>query len=176
MGRARPLLDKFWEKVDRDGPAPVHRPELGQCWIWRAFLCRNGYGQYTMYFPETGTKKKVLVHRLSWELTNGRIPPGTGYHGTEVMHKCDNKACVRPDHLELGSHQENMKDMDKNGRRVGLHRPGASNPNSTLTARQAIEIRCNNGMMSGPRMGNVYGIGSGAVYGIWTEKNWRPRQ
>ena len=61
----------------------------------------NGYGQAY----DIRVARQVLAHRLSYELFIGPIP-----EGQEVMHSCDNRPCVRPDHLEIGSHKKNMED------------------------------------------------------------------
>jgi hypothetical protein len=62
--------------------------------------------------------KALKAHRVSHKMHFGEIPPGAGYHGTCVMHKCDNMICVNPEHLMLGSQQDNIRDRDKKRRRV----------------------------------------------------------
>lgn len=106
----RPLADRFWEKVDRDGPVPPHRPELGPCWIWTAGVgISNGYGRIN----RGGDIGPEYTHRISWELNVGPIPDGM-----HVLHKCDVRRCVRPDHLFLGTNDDNVADMNAKGRRV----------------------------------------------------------
>ena len=82
------------------------------CWIWRGAINNKGYGYLSSGKREAG---RVLAHRVSWELNNGSIPDGK-----IVMHSCDNPPCVNPDHLRLGTQQENQQDMSDKGRAGGL--------------------------------------------------------
>ena len=72
------------------------------CWNWGGYLMKKNYG-----FTRIGGRgsKGVLAHRLSWMLHFGEIPDGL-----HVCHKCDNPSCVRPDHLFLGTNQDNILD------------------------------------------------------------------
>jgi len=117
-------LKRFWDKVDKSG----------DCWEWTG--CRvHGYGQ--MLIDGSGVK----AHRLSWVMHNGEIPAGD-HHGTMcVLHKCDNPGCVNPDHLFLGTHQDNMDDMSRKGRANAPSLSGESNGASRLTESDVIEIR-----------------------------------
>lgn len=73
----------------------------------------KGYGRFHILVDWDASGRTIgFAHRVSWELTNGDIPDETPC----VCHKCDNPACVRPDHLFLGTHRDNMIDMWKKGR------------------------------------------------------------
>lgn len=98
-----PLVERFWPRVNRDGPVPSHRPDLGPCWIWTGGVGSHGYGALA---------KSALAHRFSWELHNGPIPSETPC----VLHHCDTRRCVRPDHLFLGTRADNTADMISKGR------------------------------------------------------------
>lgn len=100
LSRARPVADRFWPKVQKgDG-----------CWEWQGSRLPHGYGHLTI--PGRGVP---YAHRISWELTHGEIPDGLW-----VLHHCDNPPCVRPDHLFLGTAQDNVDDSIRKGRRPTL--------------------------------------------------------
>lgn len=123
-------LSWFWSRVNKEGPIPQHAPELGACWTWTGVVDASGYARYG---------KKQKAHRLSWEIHFGPIPRGTGYHGVCVCHRCDNRRCVNPGHLFLGTHADNIEDMDRKGRRA--HARGSLNPFSKLSEDDVAAIR-----------------------------------
>ena len=77
------------------------------CWEWKGYIARTGYAQMKLQ------KKIKLAHRLSYELFIGDIP-----ENSLVLHKCDNRKCVNPDHLFLGSHFDNTRDMCEKNRQT----------------------------------------------------------
>lgn len=110
------------------------------CWEWSLSRLPNGYGR-------VGAKRGLLAHRWAWTLANGQIPEGMC-----VLHRCDNRSCVRPDHLWCGSKKDNSQDALRKGRldTTPPHlranwRPGRSkgelNGSAKLTALVAAEIR-----------------------------------
>lgn len=77
------------------------------CWLWTKALTKEGYGSL-------GFNRKInYAHRVSWILHRGEIPPGLC-----VLHHCDTRACVNPDHLFLGTYQDNFHDCRAKGRIV----------------------------------------------------------
>ena len=107
-------LERFWSKV-RKGDF---------CWDWTHAVSRGGYGKFSVK-----RSKWVEAHRISYLIENGVIPDGIC-----VLHKCDNKICVRPDHLFLGTHKDNIQDCISKGRARFGSNPyhGQDHPNSKL--------------------------------------------
>lgn len=102
--------DRFWEKVDKQGPTPGHRPELGPCWPWRAYVDERGYGIFKLT-----TNRNVKAHRFAYQLDVGPIP-----EGLQLDHQCHNtdptcpggrtcwhRRCCNPSHLEPATNREN---------------------------------------------------------------------
>jgi len=104
----------FWTKVNK----------TEGCWEWRACLFKQGYG----CFWDGARKKRVKAHRYSYEITVGPVPAGA-----LVLHKCDNRKCVRPDHLFTGNHQDNHDDMVRKGRRASFKADKSSTAKLTWT-------------------------------------------
>lgn len=95
------LEERFWAKVDRNGPVPECAPDLGSCWLWIAATTYQGYGVFTVKMAD-GTWKRQPAHRVSWELFCGPIPKGA-----VLDHLCRVKACIRPEHLDVVDVQTN---------------------------------------------------------------------
>lgn len=116
----RPAEERFWEKVNKSG----------ECWEWTAAVDDSGYGRLII------DRKVHRAHRLSWQFEHGPIPDGL-----HVLHRCDNPACVNPEHLFLGTHQENMVDKTRKGRAITRGLPGEDHPQSKLTESDIRTIR-----------------------------------
>src|SRR5271166_838027 len=112
---AQSIEVRFWSSIGERGEG---------CWNWIGSECSNGYGSLSITL--NGKHTNVLAHRLSYQLTIGAIPDGL-----LVCHKCDNRKCVRPDHLFLGSHKDNTQDMMTKKR--GKSPPGEERNISNLT-------------------------------------------
>jgi len=100
----RDTIQRFWSKVDKNGPVPAHCPELGPCWMWTAAKSEKGYGRFWF----AGGLR--LAHRVAFFLEESRWPVPDG------MHCCDNPACVRRSHLKEGTHADNNADKAAKGR------------------------------------------------------------
>lgn len=101
---------RFWQRVSKNGP--FHK-RYGRCWVWNGpTLKKNGYGK-------AGTLG--LCHRFSYSTEVGPIPAGLS-----VLHKCDNRVCVRPSHLFVGTQQDNLADMRAKGKQVRGEKQGGA--------------------------------------------------
>lgn len=92
------LEECFWAKVDKAA--------AGGCWNWTASLKERGYGQFFW------RGKMHRAHRLAWRLSGRELPQ----RPLELLHSCDNRICVNPEHMRVGTHAENMADMVARGR------------------------------------------------------------
>lgn len=117
---------RFWSKVDRSG----------ECWLWMGSRHQHGYGRMRVGSRRDGSRRLELATHIVWELTNGPISEGMW-----VLHHCDNPPCVRPEHLFLGTHAENMYDMIAKGRARHPSLPGESCGHAKLTEAAALLIR-----------------------------------
>lgn len=152
-------LKRFWSKVKTtDNP--------NDCWEWQGTTQNKGYGMISI---GGRNGKQHLTHRVSWELANGEIPDGLG-----VCHKCDNPLCVNPNHLFLGTHLDNMRDMFSKGRRKANPPKGDKHNMAKITQVKANEIRqrYENGGISQRALGVEYGLNQAVIWRIIHRKLW----
>lgn len=146
-----------------------HIKDSSGCWLWQGYLT-GGYGYITV------NGKSILAHRYSYELHNGAIPEGSGYHGTCVCHRCDVRNCVNPNHLFLGSNLENMKDRDRKGRQWrgetrSLANRGERNPQAKLLPHQVQAIRSDKRKLKD--IADDFALGVATVSQIRSRKLWK---
>lgn len=141
-------LQRFWSRVDKSG----------DCWMWTGSLTEKGYGAFT---AEIDGHKFWRAHRFAWFLNNGPI-----LWDQQVLHTCDQRACVNPDHLFLGTNAENMADKVAKGR----HKPGEQHHNAKLTDEKVKYI------LSSPKnameLSKELGVHNSQIYRIRKGERW----
>lgn len=137
------------------------------CWEWMG-TTRNGYGRITVGSRTDGSRRTEAAHRLSYILKYGEIP-----EGMEVCHRCDNRKCINPDHLFLGTRQDNINDREKKGRNITFS--GESNPMSKLTQKDVIRLRQRKARenISYEKLAKEYGVNKRTVIDAIKGKNWK---
>jgi len=167
--------DRFNAKVDRNGPVPAHRPDLGPCHVWTAYCSPEGYGRVRfMGKPEN-------ANRVAFFLAHGRWPEPC------ALHHCDNPSCVNDAHLFEGTRIENNADRDAKGRNrptcgeghYARLRPdrlarGERHGSAKLTEQDARDIRAEYaaGGVTMKQLGTQFGVSKSAVYLIVHGKKW----
>lgn len=152
------VVERFWEKV---------RTGRGRsCWLWQACLNHSGYGMI-----RNGPRGMSLAHRLSWAIHFG--DPGSN----QVLHRCDNRECVNPAHLYLGTNADNMRDKVERGR-SSYPRPdrqGQKHPLAKLTDRQvrAIRRRARGRRGEGRDLASEFGVSRATICNILKRKSWQ---
>lgn len=137
-------ITRFWACIDCES-----HPH--GCWVWTKAL-GDGYGNF-------GIKGRVYrSHRFSWQLTHGEIP-----NGLCVLHRCDNRACVRVDHLWLGTRKENNADRDAKKR---------NHSKLTFEIAQQIRLEYVPGVVTQEDLAKKYGVGNIEISCIITGKHW----
>jgi hypothetical protein len=151
MSKRGPKPMPFYDRVDKSG----------ECWLWTGGHNGHGYGVLSVAGHTT------TAHRASYELNVGPIPVGLC-----VCHHCDNPPCVRPDHLFLGTHRENLQDAAMKGRMAHSER----SPRSKLTTEQVLDIRARyaaGGWGIGVKLAGEYGVTRQALAQIVHGATWR---
>lgn len=142
------LAARFWAKVDK----------TGDCWVWTGHTNSAGYGM----IATSGGKRNA--HRVSYELNNGAIPGGQC-----VRHTCDNPLCVNPNHLVVGTTQDNVNDRVSRGRSRNL--AGESHARSKLNESAVRVIRTSS--LSLGELSAKFGVAKSAICKVRNKQSWK---
>lgn len=145
----RDFENRFWNNVVETNKG---------CWEWQGSISSNGYGVITV----DGVARPT--HVLSYELTNGEIP-----NGLFVLHKCNVRLCINPDHLYIGTHNDNMDDMSNSN-----VLKGERNANSVLSENDVREIRklISSRMVTYANIAQQYGVKRQTIKDIALGRTW----
>lgn len=159
----RPQEERYWAKVNKHGPVPTHRPELGPCWVWTGCLS-HGYGHILF------NGKVQQVNRVAFLLDNGRWP------NPFACHECDNKKCVRPDHLFEGTNRDNMIDMVRKGRACTSYpsNTGENNCNAKLTWGNVDIIREEHPTVGMVVLAKRFHVSHQVIHAVIKFRTWKP--
>jgi len=127
------------------------------CWLWS----RSTNGSYGLM--RVGAKGKRCAHRVAWTVFNGPIP-----NGAHILHRCDVKACINPQHLFLGSLSDNMSDMWSKNRHPGMRLRGMRAPGARLPYEDITAIR--QSTLKPKELATMYNIHREYVYVIRSNK------
>lgn len=155
--KTKTTQERFWSHVDKDGPIPSRRPELGPCWVWTGHRLPKGYGLF--YLDRVDEKRKFTYgHRFSYELHVGPL------EDRQCCHSCDNPPCCNPTHLFKGTQVENTRDAIYKGRQTGNRRLSEQQIRSILLYKK-------NGW-SHRKIAEHFLINKDYVSDIWRGKTW----
>lgn len=172
MRRQRSMEERFWAKVDKDGPVPESYPEFGNCWLWAGGKFQNGYGRFRLLSHEIG------AHKAAFLAAGGDL---TG--GLRTCHTCDTRGCVRNDsegvyvvngvarirrgHLFGGTAKDNSRDAAKKDRlwkkydeqfvrAILSDWASGRGTQRTIAARYGLNPGTVNGLLSGGVWGHLF--------------------
>lgn len=144
---AKDIVEGFWKQVEK---TPT-------CWNWTGYQTNNGYGRHYI-----GNQKKIVAHRFSYALQFGQIPDDS-----LVCHTCDNRLCVNPAHLFIGSQKDNMADMVSKERQSR----GEGTYQSKLTDNDVLEIR--QSPLRQFELARKYGVDKNTIRYIIRGETWK---
>ena len=148
---------RFWSHVEKVD---------GGCWVWLASTTpTTGYGAFTIQTGQT-----VSAHRLAYRLSVGEIPKGF-----YICHHCDNRRCVNPAHLFVGTAADNTADMWRKSRQQDYtkHERGEARHIAKLTADKVLKIRKRIVEVPVKRLASDYGVSPSTIYAVIRNQTWR---
>jgi hypothetical protein len=155
---SKPITDpagRFWRKVIK---------QASGCWEWAGSISNKGYGQF-----RPTQAKLVTAHRFSFELAHGPIPADR-----IICHTCDNRRCVNPKHLFLGTYKDNTQDMKQKGRESNPPIRFGNKDNARLTPAAIVQIRQRySSGESQPKIALAFGVSKACIGKIVRYETWR---
>ena len=143
---------------ERSSPEP-----MSGCWLWKGYVDALGYGR-------AGHPTENKAHRIMWTMFYGAIP-----EGKKILHRCDVRCCINPEHLFLGTQADNVLDMVKKGRNRSVPQRGEKNPMAKLTKRLVLEmreLREKNPKLSYAKIGLLYNISTMTAFRAVVKQSW----
>lgn len=153
MRKTKPSHVRFWAKVDKRGP--VMPGMVTRCWVWIGARAKSGYGNFK-------ATRYVGAHVFGYEVAHGHVPDGL-----QVNHKCNNRLCVRGDHVYAGTPAENGRDTILSGHSTA----GERHKLVKLTRAQVDAIRCST--ERGVQLASEYGVSTATICLIRKGRIWR---
>lgn len=153
-------LARFWRRVNI--------LSKDQCWPAHGTVMNSGYIGFCYYRTTDRKKRYITVHRFSALLKYGDV-----VNNFTVMHTCDNRVCVNPDHLRIGTQKENIQDMHRKGRAVNTPSPGERNGYSKLTDDQVLWVRQNHRVIPQRIMAEQLGVHQSTIERITSGRGWQ---
>lgn len=136
------VSNRFWDKVDKNFPMETdYDVWRSSCWNWIASLDKGGYGKFK------SNKKTYRAHRFAWYLLYGSFPTKW------LLHKCNNRKCVNPEHLYEGSPKDNTRDSIESGTFKLV-----SKPKLTDKQKEEIKNKYQSGIYTQRELGKEYNV------------------
>lgn len=149
-----PAIDRLLARVEQ---VP------GQCWLWPGATNSRGYGVIGCSIPR---RRMRYVHRVSYEHFHGPIP-----EGMEILHSCDTRNCVNPEHLSVGTHAENVAEQVERDR---VRKGRDMYWSVKLTEQDVRDIRAmKRPGVSNRKIAEMYGVSTSQIEFIIARKRWK---
>lgn len=162
-GKAQPVEERFWSYVNKDGR---ESDEMTKCWEWTGWCDKDGYGKISI-----NRRTFRGAHRFSFTLNNSYGLSLEDIEGCDICHACDNPRCVNPEHLFVGSRQDNIDDREIKGRGIQGNKCHKAKLNET----QVLEIRNRyaQGNITQEQLAFEYGVAPSTIERLINHKSWK---